>query len=132
MERFDLLRAMDAGAVVLSDPVSYLEMIALESDARLLLTDSGGVQKEAYFFGVPCVVAREETEWTELVEIGWNRLAGSETTSIVAAIRTILDEDFAGKPREDFYGDGNASARIAGVLKWPIPGLTETTASGRR
>jgi UDP-N-acetylglucosamine 2-epimerase len=118
MERFDLLPTVDTGAVVLSDPVSYMEMIALESEARLLLTDSGGVQKEAYFFGVPCVVARDETEWTELVEIGWNRLAGSETTSIVGAAKAILAENFTNKPREDFYGDGNAAGRIASVLRW--------------
>ncbi len=93
-------------------------MIALESEARLLLTDSGGVQKEAYFFGVPCVVAREETEWTELVEIGWNRLAGATTEAIRAATEAILGEDFAHKPRPDFYGDGHAAARIASVLKW--------------
>jgi UDP-GlcNAc3NAcA epimerase len=118
MERFDLLRTVDGSTVILSDPVSYMEMIALESDARLLLTDSGGVQKEAYFFGVPCVVARDETEWTELVEIGWNRIAGSETVGIVAAANAILSEDFTSKPREDFYGDGRASARIAAALKW--------------
>jgi UDP-N-acetylglucosamine 2-epimerase len=117
IERFDLLRLVDGDAVVLSDPVSYMEMILLESDARLLLTDSGGVQKEAYFFGVPCVVARDETEWTELVEIGWNRLAGADTEAIVGATRAILDEDFTAKSREDFYGDGNAAARIAATLR---------------
>ena len=118
MEKADLLAMVDTDGVITSDPVSYVEMIALESEARFLLTDSGGVQKEAYFFGVPCVVAREETEWTELVEIGWNRIAGAKTVSIVAAAEAILNEDFANKPRPDFYGDGHASARIAGVLKW--------------
>jgi UDP-N-acetylglucosamine 2-epimerase len=118
LERSDLLTMVDTEAIIMSDPVSYVEMIALESEARFLLTDSGGVQKEAYFFGVPCVVAREETEWTELVEIGWNRIAGAKTDSIVAAAEAILNEDFANKPRPDFYGDGHASARIAGVLKW--------------
>jgi UDP-N-acetylglucosamine 2-epimerase len=118
LERFDLLGAVDVGTVVLSEPVSYMEMIALESDARLLLTDSGGVQKEAYFFGVPCVVARDETEWTELVEIGWNRVAGAETAAIVDAVHAILTEDFTNRRREEFYGDGNAAARITTVLGW--------------
>jgi len=118
LEKSHLLALVNTEAVIASDPVSYLEMIALESDARFLLTDSGGVQKEAYFFGVPCVVAREETEWTELVEIGWNRIAGVKTAGILAAAEAILNEDFANKPRPDFYGDGHAAARIAGILKW--------------
>jgi UDP-N-acetylglucosamine 2-epimerase len=118
MEKADLLPMVKAEGIITSDPVSYVEMIALESEARLLLTDSGGVQKEAYFFGVPCVVAREETEWTELVEIGWNRLAGATTEAIRAATEAILGEDSARKPRPDFYGDGHAAARIASVLKW--------------
>jgi UDP-GlcNAc3NAcA epimerase len=118
LEKFDLLRVLDTAAVTLCAPVSYLEMIALESEARLLLTDSGGVQKEAYFFGVPCVVARDETEWTELVEAGWNRLAGAEPARLVAAVGAALREDFTGKPRQDFYGDGHAAARIAAILQW--------------
>lgn len=118
MERSDLLALVNTDAIVTSDPVSYMEMIALESEARFLLTDSGGVQKEAYFFGVPCVVAREETEWTELVEIGWNRIAGARTEAIIAAAEALLREDFVKKPRPEFYGDGRASARIATVLKW--------------
>ncbi len=118
MEKTGLLGMVDTETIIASDPVSYMEMIALESNARLLLTDSGGVQKEAYFFGVPCVVAREETEWTELVEIGWNRIAGARTESILATAEGILNEDFATKPRPDFYGDGRAAARIVGALKW--------------
>ncbi len=117
-EKFGLLEILADGAIVLSDPVSYVEMIALESEARLLLTDSGGVQKEAYFFGVPCVVVREETEWTELVEIGWNRLAGTQPAEILAAVDATLRADFARQPRIHFYGDGQASARIAEVLRW--------------
>ena len=118
LEKSDLLAMVNTDAIVTSDPVSYVEMIALESEARFLLTDSGGVQKEAYFFGVPCVVAREETEWTELVEIGWNRIAGARTEALIAAAEAILREDFANKPRPEFYGDGRASARIGRVLKW--------------
>ncbi len=109
---------VDTAGIITSDPVSYVEMIALESEARFLLTDSGGVQKEAYFFGVPCIVARDETEWTELVEIGWNRLAGAKTEAILAATEAVLREDFANKPRPDYYGTGHAAARIVNVLQW--------------
>jgi UDP-N-acetylglucosamine 2-epimerase len=116
MQESGLLDAPMAGGVTLADPVSYLEMVALESHACLILTDSGGVQKEAYFHGVPCVVAREETEWTELVEAGWNRVAGTKTSSIVAAAKALLEENPADKPRPDFYGDGHAAQRIATVL----------------
>jgi UDP-N-acetylglucosamine 2-epimerase len=115
MERFGLLDV--AAAVTLAEPVSYLEMVALESQARLILTDSGGVQKEAYFYGVPCVVAREETEWTELVEIGWNRVAGTTTEGIIAAAEGLLAENLASKPRIDLYGDGHAAERIVRVLR---------------
>jgi UDP-GlcNAc3NAcA epimerase len=117
MERADLLGLVDTEGITAGEPVSYMEMIALESEARFLLTDSGGVQKEAYFFGVPCVVARTETEWTELVEIGWNRLTGPKTEAILAAMEAILCEDFAQKPRPDYYGAGHAAVRIADVLQ---------------
>jgi UDP-N-acetylglucosamine 2-epimerase len=116
MDEHDLLDMPSTGQLTLAEPVSYLEMVALESQARLILTDSGGVQKEAYFHGVPCVVAREETEWTELIEAGWNRVAGTKTASIVAAVGALLEENLADKPRPDFYGDGHAAERIATVL----------------
>jgi len=93
--------------VRLIEPVSFLDMIKLEQHARAILTDSGGVQKEAYFHKVPCVTLREETEWTETVEAGWNALAGSDVEKIVALT-------LSAKPGREFdqYGDGRASDRI--------------------
>jgi UDP-N-acetylglucosamine 2-epimerase (non-hydrolysing) len=74
------------GGLRMIEPVSYFEMLVLEKFARLVLTDSGGVQKEAYWFRVPCVTLRAETEWVETVEAGWNRLAGSDCETILRAV----------------------------------------------
>lgn len=68
-------------------PVSYLDMLLLEKNSRMILTDSGGVQKEAYFFKVPCITLREETEWIETVKSGWNVLAGSDKSKIIEALQ---------------------------------------------
>jgi UDP-N-acetylglucosamine 2-epimerase len=94
------------------EPVGYLDMLVLERSARLILTDSGGVQKEAYFFAVPCLTLREETEWVETVESGWNRLVGADRTAIVTAAQASWPE---GKP-PSVFGDGHAADKIAGLL----------------
>lgn len=100
------------------EPISYLEMIALEVGTRVVLTDSGGVQKEAYFHGVPCVTIRTETEWLETIESGWNRLADASPTSIAAAAEAMLNFDRS-SPRPDFYGDGHAAEKIIReLLAW--------------
>jgi UDP-N-acetylglucosamine 2-epimerase len=93
-------------------PVGYLDMLVLEKHARLILTDSGGVQKEAYFFAVPCLTLREETEWVETVGVGWNRLVGADRASIVRAAREFQPE---GSPPPCF-GDGHAAVKIADLV----------------
>ena len=94
-------------------PVSYLEMLALEKHARKIVTDSGGVQKEALWLSVPCVTVRDETEWVETVACGWNTLAGTDRERILAAIRAPRPQGAPPQP----YGDGHAAERIARTLQ---------------
>jgi UDP-N-acetylglucosamine 2-epimerase len=96
----------------LVEPVSYPDFLSLLLGARKVLTDSGGVQKEAYFFGVPCITLREETEWTETVEDGWNVLVGADPDQIRRAVTTFAP---SGR-RRDRFGDGHAAEAIERVL----------------
>lgn len=92
------------------EPVGYLEMLYLVQSSSLVLTDSGGLQKEAYFLGRPCITLREETEWTELVDAGVNVLVGTDPTRIADAIDSVkMMKCFP----EGIYGDGRAAERIA-------------------
>ncbi|HWP53566.1 MAG TPA: UDP-N-acetylglucosamine 2-epimerase (non-hydrolyzing) [Pyrinomonadaceae bacterium] len=96
-------------AVKMIEPVGYLDMLMLERSARLILTDSGGMQKEAFFFGVPCVTLRPETEWTETVAAGWNVIAGVTPEGINQAVNeTVWPRDAPAR----IFGDGAAAQKI--------------------
>ena len=97
----------------LLDAVGYLDMVMLEESAQMIMTDSGGVQKEAYWLGVPCITLRDETEWVETVEAGWNVLVGTDETRIVDAARAFVRPD----SRRPLYGDGRAAERCIEVLE---------------
>jgi UDP-GlcNAc3NAcA epimerase len=103
--------SLDSAVRALS-PAGYLDFAALASQARLILTDSGGVQKEAYWYGVPCITLRTTSEWVETIETGWNRLVGTDPELIVSAVQGA----HAPAERPDLYGDGRAAERIADLL----------------
>ncbi len=99
------------GAVTTIDPVSYLDMLLLEGRARMILTDSGGVQKEAYFFEVPCITLRDETEWVETLQHRCNVLTGANKDAILAAAAST-----GAGPWTAHYGDGSAGAAILAAI----------------
>lgn len=94
------------------DPVGYFDMIALENSARMILTDSGGIQKEAYWLKVPCVTLRDETEWVETVECGWNILTGANKEKIINAVRHFTPPE----KHPSLYGDDHAAEKIIEAL----------------
>lgn len=103
----------DAENVVLTEPQNFMSFTSLEKNAYKIMTDSGGVQKEAYFFGVPCVTVRDETEWVETLEDGWNVLVGAHRDRIAEAL--IRD-----RPKADHrfsYGDDKVSERIVDIIE---------------
>ena len=98
------------------DPLPFLDMIALERNAKFILTDSGGVQKEAYFYKVPCITMRDETEWVETIKCGANKLVGADSASIIDRADELISRtvtlDFSSLP----YGNGIASQKIISIL----------------
>ncbi|MFN6037036.1 MAG: non-hydrolyzing UDP-N-acetylglucosamine 2-epimerase, partial [Bacteroidota bacterium] len=101
--------------LILCDPVSFLEMIALEKNCKLIITDSGGVQKEAFYFKKPCLVLREETEWVELIDCGAAILAGNSSVErIIKAYQRLIENPPKDFP--DYYGNGNAAVFICDTL----------------
>jgi UDP-GlcNAc3NAcA epimerase len=103
--------------VELVEPLGYLDMAALASQARVVVTDSGGLQKEAYWYGVPCVTARPSTEWVDTVELGANVLVDADPERLAAAVADArMPADLP-----PLYGDGHASERVAAALLLPAP-----------
>lgn len=106
--------AHELKALHVLDPLPFLDMVALEQAASVILTDSGGVQKEAFFYRVPCITMRDETEWLETVELGWNQLAGADRSRILEAYNTFSNSSPTACAAP--YGDGAASGRIVEKL----------------
>ncbi|MEW6096332.1 MAG: UDP-N-acetylglucosamine 2-epimerase (non-hydrolyzing) [bacterium] len=98
--------------VIITAPVGYFDFLILEYHAKKILTDSGGVQKEAYFFKVPCITLRENTEWVETVKDGWNVLVGTNKNLIIQAVSAFNPDS----KQRDVFGEGNASEKIAEIL----------------
>ncbi|MCD2502377.1 UDP-N-acetylglucosamine 2-epimerase (non-hydrolyzing) [Clostridium sp. NSJ-145] len=94
------------------EPIGYLEMLMLESNSKKIVTDSGGVQKEAYFMGKPCITMRDETEWVETVKLGWNKIVGTDKNEIINSIKTFNPTT----KQEKIFGDGNASEKIVDII----------------
>lgn len=116
LEKIGLLSRVEDKLTTIA-PVGYLEMIALESSAQVILTDSGGVQKEAFYFQVPCLTLRNETEWVELCEDGHNRLVPQERNAIYKAFQDALATPLSWE--KNLYGNGQATEKIAQTLLVP-------------
>ncbi|NEN07013.1 UDP-N-acetylglucosamine 2-epimerase (non-hydrolyzing) [Diaminobutyricibacter tongyongensis] len=103
---------LDRGAIILTSPLAYPELIRAVSGSRGVITDSGGLQKEAFLLRVPCTTVRPETEWVETVDLGWNVLVGSDVSRLAAAVERPLPPATDAAP----YGEGDAAERVVEVL----------------
>lgn len=114
IERNQRLRKYMGENIQVIEPVGYFDMLVLEQNAKKIITDSGGVQKEAYFQKVPCITLRENTEWVETVEQGVNRLVGVDPVKIIEAIHQFQPNEF--QFDHSLFGDGHTSAKIVEIL----------------
>lgn len=112
LKKYSLLEKLDNSNITAIPPIGYFDMLVLEKNAKKIVTDSGGVQKEAYFFNVPCITMRQVTEWKETVKNGFNTLVDANPEKILSAIKNF---ETSGKSRR-LYGKGDASAKIAKIL----------------
>ncbi|CDQ41104.1 MULTISPECIES: non-hydrolyzing UDP-N-acetylglucosamine 2-epimerase [Virgibacillus] len=112
IEQYKLTDLITHTQIKTIEPVNYFDMLAVASDAKAILTDSGGLQKEAYMLQVPCVTLREETEWIETLETGWNQLVGADTQQIVKSMKDLSIP--TNSPL--LYGDGKTSSLIHNLL----------------
>lgn len=117
MKKYELYRYLKGKkSIILTEPLGYIDFIKLITNAQKIITDSGGLQKEAYLLNIPCITLRNETEWVETVEAGWNCLVGSNKKNILKAIENFNP---CGE-KKNSYGDGNASRKIRKILETQI------------
>lgn len=116
LKKFNLLNNKTPDNLILIQPISYKEMFTLEKNAKLIITDSGGVQKEGYFHKTQCLIVRGETSWSELVQTGWNKLTGANKKSIYEETIKRFNSNIS-KQWKSFYGQGNASDKIVNIIK---------------
>jgi len=112
LERYGLLEDLK-NFVKLIDPVGYIEMLTLEKNAKKIITDSGGIQKEAYILGIPCITIRNSTEWVETIQDGWNILVDVDPGRIIDSVENFEPVS----KRKNLFGDGNAGEKIAEILQ---------------
>lgn len=108
----ELKKQVETSKIKIIEPIGYLDMVCAEKNCRLVLTDSGGVQKEAFFHKKLCVTMRTETEWVELVKAGWNKIAGLEPDNIIKCVKEMLTKDAESLDYPNLYGNGIAGRRI--------------------
>ena len=112
LQKFGMLKNLEGSKIKVIPPVGHFDFIKLLANSKKILTDSGGIQKEAYLLKIPCVTIRRETEWIETIESGWNKLTGSSYDKILMA----LEDTSVPNQQESFFGDGDAATKIFNII----------------